>query len=145
MLGEGWRSDERRHDATSRVVAHSAHLDSVATVTLSSTETFRMNVFGIVVLSNEAQPALWAIGLRFEQRLLAKVRSATSGFANALFHEELLCCAQHGFIPLNERLPNSISGIEFSDDGFLGHEQQNSSVYLKNSKFNGFVIERKGR
>ena len=143
MLGEGRRSDERRHDATTRIVAHPAHLDSIAAVALPSTETFWMNVFGIVVLSNESKPTLWAICLRFEQRLLAKVRSAASGLADALLHEKLSCCAQHGFVPLNERLADFIGGIEFSDDRFLRHEQRNLSVYLKNSKFNGFVIERK--
>ena len=143
MLGEGWRSDERRHDATTRIVAHPAHLDSVATVALPATETFWVNVFGVVVLSNEAKPTLWAISLSFEQRLLANVRSTASRLAAALLHEVLPCCVQHGFIPLNERLSNSVGGIEFSDNGFLGHKERNFSVYLKNSKFNGFVIERK--
>ena len=143
MLGEGRRSDERRHDASSCIVAHPAHLDSVATVALSAAETLWVDVFGVVVLSNEAKPTLWAISLCFEQRLLANVRSTASRLAAALLHEELPCCVQHRFIPLNERLANSIGGIEFGNNGFLGHEQRNFSVYLKNSKTNGLVIERK--
>jgi hypothetical protein len=118
-------------------------LDSISTVALSATEALWVNVFGVVVLSNEAKPALWAISLCLEQRLLANVGSAASRLAAALLHEELPCCVQHGFIPLDERLANPISGVEFSYNGFLGHEQRNFSVYLKNSKSNGFVIERK--
>lgn len=63
-----------------------------------------MNVFRIVVLSNEAEATLRTIGLHVKEGFLPNLRRTPTRFRSSLLFEEILGPVENRGIPLREAL-----------------------------------------